>query len=458
MDYGECVSDEGLQLIIKEASMDWSATDQRYVQHGHSAGRNTPPLIIERGKGCTLWDADGREYLDAHGGAWLTQVGHGREELVEVAAAQMRKLEHFTTIWNYSNKPAIELAEALVTRAPASLARVRYGMTGSECDDEALQIVRHYHWLRGEPERTWVLTVRGCYHGRTYGGGALSLGSGTLAGIGPIPGDVEQLTPPWPYHRELYGGRDLVDFCVGELEATIERIGARRIAAMFGEPVMAVAGMVPPPDDYWRRMTEVLKAHGILFVADEVVTAFGRVGDWYGCNYYGVEPDIAVCAKGMASGYMPIGAVIMSADVADTIEGSSAGGSYGGHPTSCAVAKASIDIIERENLLENSRERGLQFLSELQPLLDLPVVGDVRGLGLLVGVELVADKETRAPLVVADDLNKRFREETGVIPGVFDNVIEITPPLVITSQEVTRTVEAVAFISERLSTDGMYRG
>jgi len=436
--------------------------DHRYVQHGLSSGRNAQPLILERGSGCSVWDSDGREYLDAHGSAWLAQVGHGREELAEVAAAQISKLEHFSSLWHYTTKPAIELAEALVTRAPASVARVRYSTSGSQSCDEALQVVRRYHWLSEAPERTWVLTVRGCYHGCTYGGAALAQGAiaahGTFDGMGPVGGDIAQLTPPWPYHQEFYDGDDLVDFCVRELETTIEQIGPEHIAAMFGEPVMGVAGMVPPPNDYWPRMTEVLRRHGILFVADEVVTAFGRVGAWYGSNYYGVEPDVMILAKGMASGYMPIGALLLRSKLADTLEGDYTGGSYGGHPVSCAVAKASIDIIERENLLENARERGLQFLSELQPLLDLPVVGDVHGLGLALGVELVSDKKARTPLALDDPtLVTRFREDTGVILGLHGHTLVITPPLIIKAEEVSRTVEAVTHITERLSTDGTYR-
>lgn len=448
-------------MITGQSSRDWSALDRRYVQHGLSTGREKPPLVIVRGEGCTVWDSQGREYLDAHGGAWLSNVGHGRRELAEVAAAQMNELEHFSTLWDYTNKPSIELAEALVTRAPASVARVRYSTSGSESDDEALQVIRRYHYVRGAPERTWILTVRGCYHGRTYGGISLARGSfmahGTLEGLGPVPGDVIQLTPPWPYHTELYGGEDLVEFCVRELETTIERLGAGRIAAMFGEPVMGPAGMIPPPDEYWPRMTAVLKAHDIPLVFDEVVTAFGRVGSWYGSVHYGVEPDIIICAKGMASGYMPISAILVSAEVADTLEGTYAGGSYGGHPTSCAVAKANIDIIEREDLLGNARLRGAQFLSELQPLLDLPVVGDVRGLGLMLAVELVADKSTRAPLVLDPALAACFRDDTGVIFGLHGNALAVTPPLTISPEEVTRATEALAFIAERLSTDGKYR-
>lgn len=442
--------------------MEWATLDRRYLQHGLSTGRESRPLILERGSGCSVWDTDGREYLDAHGGAWLSQVGHGREELAEVAAAQMKKLEHFSSFWHYTTKPAIELAEALVTRAPIGEARVRYSNSGSQCCDEALQVVRRYQWLRGAPERTWVLTVRGCYHGSTYGGAALNQGAvaahGTFDGMGPVGGDIAQLTPPWPYHQELYGGKDLVDFCVHELETTIERIGPGRIAAMFGEPVMGVAGMVPPPDDYWPRMTQVLKAHDILLVADEVLTAFGRVGAWYGSSYYGIEPDVIVCAKGIASGYMPIGALLIRSDVADTVEGDYSGGSYGGHAVSCAVAKASIEIIERENLLQNARERGLQFLSELQPLLDLPVVGHVHGLGLAIGVELVSDKKGRTPLALEDPtLVARFREDTGVILGLHGNTVALTPPLTISPEEVTRTVQAVSFITERLAVDGRYR-
>ena len=410
------------------------ALDRRYLVHPDDPGGER--VVIVGGEGCTVWDINGREYLDAHAGAWLTQVGHGRRELADAAAAQMRELAHFTNYWEYTTAPAARLAERLIEKAPSSLTRVRFGSSGSECDDEALQIVRQFHRSRGAGNRTVVLTLRGGYHGRSVAGSTLAGEADTSVFI---DGNVHQLTPPWPYHVEFYGGENLTDFCVRELEETIDRIGAGRIAALFGEPVMGPAGMIAPPDDYWPRIVEVLHKHGILFVADEVVTAFGRAGDWYASNIYGIEPDVMVVAKGIASGYMPLGAILLSDEVAREVTSVHTGGSYGGHMTACAVGLANMDIIEREGLNEAARERGAQLMAELAPLLELPIVGDVHGKGLMLGVELVRDKNTREPLRSAGyELCQRVRREAGILLGGKDNFFVIMPPLVITKEQVTQ--------------------
>ncbi|MBN9233977.1 MULTISPECIES: aspartate aminotransferase family protein [Phyllobacteriaceae] len=427
------------------AATDWAKRDARVVQHPHGNPQDPERLVLVRGKGSTLWDAEGREYIDAHAGAWLTQVGHGREELAKVAAEQMSTLAHFTIMADFANTPTIEFCERLVERAPRNIAKVRLMSSGSEADDEALQLVRLYHHRRGQPQRTKVLVLRGSFHGRTYGGAELA---GGRPGIGDVPDNAITLTPPWPYHTELFGGENLTDFCVRELEETIARVGAKNIAAMFGELVMGPAGMIPAPDDYWPRMVSVLKAHGILFVADEVVTGFGRAGAWYSSLDYNLAPDIIVLAKGIASGYMPLGALLLDANVADVLDGAGGGGSYAGHLVAAAVASANIDIIERENPLEASRERGRQFLDELGELINLPVVGDVRGRGLMVGVELVSDKATREPLFgrfpsLRKDIDRFLRTKHGVIVGIHGGTIALTPPLVITAREVSHVVDAV---------------
>ncbi|WP_181257359.1 aspartate aminotransferase family protein [Pseudaminobacter soli (ex Li et al. 2025)] len=424
---------------------DWARRDARVVQHPHGDAADPDRLVLVRGKGSTLWDVEGREYIDAHAGAWLTQVGHGREELAKVAAEQMSALAHFTIMNDFANPPTIEFCEKLVERAPKNIAKVRLMGSGSEADDEALQLVRLFHYRRGQPQRTKILVLRGSYHGRTYGGAELA---GGRPGIGEVPDGAIMLTPPWPYHAELFGGENLTDFCVRELEQAIARVGAENIAAMFGELVMGPAGMIPAPDDYWPRMVEVLRSHGILFVADEVVTAFGRAGAWYTSLDYHLAPDIIVLAKGIASGYVPLGALLLDGDVADVLDGASGGGSYAGHLMASAVASANIDIIERENLLEASRLRGAQFLEELRELLNLPVVGDVRGRGLMVGVELVSDKTTRQPLLdrfpnLKKDIDRFVRTRHGVILGIHGGTIALTPPLVITPREVSRVVDAV---------------
>jgi adenosylmethionine-8-amino-7-oxononanoate aminotransferase len=439
----------------------WAARDARVVHHPYGDPTDPDRLVLVRGKGSTVWDADGREYIDAHAGAWLTQVGHGREELARIAAAQMSALAHFTIAKDFANIPTIEFCEKLVQRAPKNIAKVRLMSSGSEADDEALQLVRMYHFQRGQPQRTKVLVLRGSFHGRTYGGAELA---GGRPGIGEIPMGAITLTPPWPYHTELFGGENLTDYCVRELEETIAKVGADQIAAMFGELVMGPAGMIPAPDDYWPRMVAVLKKHGILFVADEVVTAFGRAGAWYTSLDYGLEPDLIVLAKGIASGYVPLAALLLDSRVADVLDSAPGGGSYAGHLVASALGSANIDIIERENLLVASRQRGQQFLDELSALLELPIVGNVRGRGLAIGVELVSDQATRQSLFdrfanLRKDIPRYARQKHGVIIAIHGGAVALTPPLVITATEVTRVVDAVGDVLARvnLQTGGIDR-
>ncbi len=417
----------------------WLERDQQVVQHpGGGGGDNS--IVLSHGKGTRIWDIEGREYLDAQGGAWLNKVGHGRSELAEVAARQMAELAHFAFGFDYTNIPAIELAEKLVARAPANIAKVRFLTGGGEASDHALQLVRLYHFQQGKPERRKILVHRAAYHGGTMGG--VDLGGGR-PGIASESDEVIFLTAPRPYHTERYGGRDLTEFCVDELRVTIAEHGAENIAAMFGELAIANGGMIALPDDYWPAMTAVLQEHGILFVADEVVTAFGTVGSWFISNDYGLTPDIIALAKGISSGYMPMAALLLDKAFADKVHGLGSGNSYAGHAVGAAVASAHMDIIEREDLLENSRARGAQFLRELAPLLENPLVGDIRGRGLMLGIELVVDKDSREPLTaVAPQLNgtlpRYIRRKHGILLSVRSSTIILTPPLVITADEVSR--------------------
>lgn len=423
---------------------EWIERDRNAVQHpGGGGGADT--VVLSHGKGSAVWDVDGREYLDAQGGAWFNLVGHGRTELAVVAARQMARLAHFSIGFDFSSMPATALAEKLIELAPGNIRRARFMSGGGEADDHALQLVRLYHHRNGDPQRRKVLTHRGAYHGGTSGGAELA---GGVPGAGGTPGEVIQLTQPRPYHPELYGNRGMTDFCVDELQSVIAEHGPENIAAMFGELVIGPGGMIPLPDDYWPRMTAVLKRHGILFVADEVVTAFGRAGAWFTSNDYGLEPDIIVLAKGIASGYVPIAALLLDGRLADAVNGIGPGNSYAGHNVGCAVASAHMDIIERENLLENSRARGAQFLDELSQLASHPLVGNIRGRGLMIGVELVADKDSRRPLsdlapALHRDLPRYVRREHAVLLGMRAGAIVLTPPLIITEPEVSRICNAV---------------
>ncbi|MEM7472269.1 MAG: aminotransferase class III-fold pyridoxal phosphate-dependent enzyme [Pseudomonadota bacterium] len=431
-------------MTTKPIAADWIARDRSVVQHpGGGGGEHT--LVLSHGEGSRIWDVDGNSYLDAQGGAWFNKVGYGRKELAAVAAAQMEKLACFGFGFDYTNMPAVAFAEALVARAPENITTVRYETGGGEADDHALQLARIYQTQKGFPNRRKVLIHRDAYHGGTSAGVALT---GGKPGVLPTSPDAIVLTPPRPYHTELYGGRDMVAFCVDELRAVIAEHGAETIAAMFGEIMVGPGGMIPLPDDYWPAMTAVLKEHGILFVADEVVTGFGRAGAWFMSNEYRLSPDMIVLAKGICSGYVPMAAVMMSEDVAQTVNGFGPGNSYAGHAVGAGVGLAHIDIIENENLLENCMARGAQFMEELKPLADHPLVGNIRGRGLMMGIEPVSDKATRAPLIkdapwLFAGLPRYMRHKHGILLGLRTNVILLTPPLVIDRQEVSDICEAL---------------
>ena len=317
-------------------------------------------------------------------------------------------------------------------------------------------MARLYHHERGEPDRTILLARRSGYHGVGYGSGSLTGFDDYHAGFGPMLPDVHHLTPPWSYRRELFGGEDPTEHCVRELERTIQQFGADRIAAFVGEPIMGVAGMVTPPDDYWPRVTEVLRAHGVLVIADEVICAYGRTGRWFASEHYGIEPDIVVSAKGITSGYMPLGAVLVSRAVAAQLDlgpdGFPIGYTYTGHPTACAVALANLDLIEREGLVERSDALGARLLGELTPLTGLPCVGEVRGAGLMMAIELV--RETPAGMEIGPNVSRYLRERHGLIVRAHENVLSLSPPLVISDAEADRVVAALHDALDRVGDDG----
>ncbi|MBZ4017681.1 aminotransferase family protein [Streptomyces purpurogeneiscleroticus] len=440
-----------------------AAADRARIIHPYLPGTVEERVVMTEGSGCRLTDAEGRSYLDATGGLWLAQIGHGREEVARAAAEQMTKLEYFTSFWEFSNDKAIELATRLTSLAPAGLGHVYFTSGGSEGNEAAIKMARYYHHRRGESSRTWILARAKAYHGIGYGGGSATGFPLYHEGFAPMMPHVSHLTPPWPYRTELYGGEDPCDFLIRELEERIAEIGPGNIAAMIGEPIMGVGGMLVPPADYWPRVREVLDRHGILLIFDEVVTAYGRVGEWFAAQHFGVTPDILVTAKGITSGYTPLGALLVGDHVAEQLlreHGFPMGYTYNGHPVAAAVALANLDIIEREGLLARAVEIGGALHAELQAQLgDLPVVGEVRSVGMMLAVELVADKGTRAPLPVRPERMPHdvIRRETGVIVRDSAHSIVLSPPLVMTEAEVKETVTAMRSVLERTTPTGEIR-
>lgn len=431
--------------------------DSEHVIHPWSFGG--PSLMITRGEGSSYFDAEGREYLDGLGGIQLCEIGHGRAEMAEVAAAQMAELEYAPMFWNFGNERAAELAHRLVELAPDGIEEVFFTNGGSESCESAIKMARLYHHLRGEPERMQILSLSHSYHGMTYGALSASGLSGLKIGFGELPGGFYHLTTPYPYHEELYGGEDAFEYCLRELEETVQRLGPDRLAAFIGEPVLTVGGVIVPPKEYWLAVSELCHRHGILLIADEVVTAFGRLGDWFASPASGMTPDLIATAKGLTSGYLPLGAVLTSREVGDTLRNAESGFMHGytycGHPVACAVGLKNLEIIEREGLAENARRVGAHLLEGLRTLLELPVVGDVRGVGLLASVELVANKETRSPIEVRrQEIADRIRDEEGVIVrSIYHNVI-IAPCLVLSEDEADRIVEALRRVLVSTGVDG----
>lgn len=433
--------------------------DRRHLIHPHQSADHKERHVIVRGKGSHVWDAHGNNYLDMTGAAnWLAQVGHGRQELADVAARQTAELAYFTSFDVYSNDKSIRLAARLAELAPQGLDRVFFTNGGSEGVETAIKAARLFHARRGEPERTWIIARGFGYHGATYGAVSATGFEHLHAGIGPLLPHVEKVTPPLPYHSELYGGEDPTDFLVAELERTITRIGPSNIAAMIGEPVMGGAGVVVPPDDYWPRVRALLERHGILLIADEVVTAFGRTGAWFDSEQRGMDADLIVTAKGLTSGYAPLGAVLMRTDIGDQItagQGFSHGFTFFGHSVGCAIALANIELIANEGLVARAVRIGEWLRNGLAPAAQLQPVGEIRVAGATVGIELVVSRETREPQFAgAAAAVDELRDAHQVIARNYGNTIVLAPPLVLDQDEARQAVQAIIEVLGRLSEDG----
>jgi adenosylmethionine-8-amino-7-oxononanoate aminotransferase len=436
--------------------------DRRHLIRSLQRGDINDRVVVVRGAGCTVWDAHGNEYLDAAGGGvWHSPLGHGRKDLAEVAAAQMKELEFFTSLLEFSNDKAIRLAARLADLAPQGINRVFFSSGGSEAVETAIKAARLFHNRRGEPDRTWIIARHYSFHGATYGSGTATGFPPMQLGVGPNLPHVEKVSPPYLYRAaDLYGDQDPTDFLLNELEQVIERIGPGNVAAMIGEPIMAGGGVLTPPDDYWPRVRELLSRHGILLIADEVVTAFGRIGAWFDSGRRGMAPDMITVAKGIAGGYAPLGATLMTDQIADTLLGTDDGFFHGytfqGHPVACALGLATIDIIEREGLLANALSIGDWLRTGLSPAAALPTVGDIRIEGSLAAVELVSDRETRIPMGWPEVTNVAFeiRQAHGVIARPYGHNLVLAPPLIFTEQQAQRATGAVVEVLSRLAVTG----
>ena len=420
------------------------ALDRRHLIHPVSnfrAHERTGPLVLASGQGAYVRDVDGKEYLDAFAGLWCVNVGYGQQSVVDAAAAQMSKLPYATEYFDFASEPAIRLAARLVELTPASLTRVYFTLGGSDAVDSAIRYITQYYHARREPQRKHFIALERGYHGSSSAGAGLTALRAFHTGF-DVPTPAQHHIPsPYPYRHPA--GADpaaLIAASVASLRQKVLEIGRDRVAAFFCEPVQGSGGVIIPPRGWLKAMREACRELGILFVADEVITGFGRTGPMFACEAEGVEPDLMTMAKGLTAGYAPMGAVMMSEAVYATIADGIADGlplghgyTYSGHPVSAAIGLEVLRLYKEGGLLANAAAQAPRFEAGLQALRQHPLVGDARQRGLLGALELVADKRSKRGFDASLRVNERVTRSAlrnGLIFRSFgDNILGFAPAL-----------------------------
>jgi putrescine aminotransferase len=403
-----------------------------------------PQLIFKSGSGATLTDIDGREYIDGFASLWNVNVGYGRTELADAAAAQMKTLAFSSAYGGFGSAPAIELATKLAELAPGELEVTYFASGGAEANDTAYKIARLYWTLRGEPERVNIVSRLRDYHGLTVGATSATGLSNFWKGFGPLAPGFLHAPSPDPYRFSGDGSPGAA--YAKALEDVVLKAGAHTVAAVVAEPIQGAGGVIVPPADYFPLLRQVCDRHRLLLIADEVITGFGRTGRWFALQHWNVQPDLMIFAKGVTSGYLPLSGVMLTRSVHDTlksVKGPFAHGfTYSGHPTACAVALRNLQILEDEHLVDRAAERGAYLQKQLQHLRSHEIVGDVRGLGLVAGIELVRDRDTKelhdATVGVARRIWLDALEQGVIVRPLPGDVVAICPPFVISEQQIDR--------------------
>jgi len=432
------------------------------------------PLIVAETDGCYVVDAKGRRMLDGVGGMWCVNIGYGREEMAQAIAEQARRLCYFSPFGIIGTPPAIELGARLAAYAPGDLRHVFFTTGGSTAVDSALRFVQFYFNFIGRPAKKHIITRDYAYHGSTYLSASVSGKPGDRGNLDFVTDTVHHLPAPNPYRRPEGMSEDEFRAAkVRELEDKILELGPDRVACFIAEPILASGGVIVPPPGYQRRTWEICRRHGVLYISDEVVTGFGRLGEIFASEpVFDVVPDIITCAKGLTSGYVPLGAFLVSDSLYAAITGPEAKGklfsngfTYSAHPVACATGLKNLEIIERENLCRHVRELAPYFQARFRSLADLPLVGDVRGSHFMVCVEFVADKKSKEPAPAEWDIGFRIIEEAmarGLLVRPMAHLVVLSPPLVIGRGEIDEAVEilraAIGAVADGLAREGLWRG
>ncbi len=437
-------------MTTPDANSAW-AKDRNHVLHPYTdfaTFKDEGSQVIETAKGLYVTDTDGRRLLDGIAGLWCVNIGHGRREMADAISDQVLKMQYYNPFGHSTNEPAAELGHWLASHAPGNLNHVYYTTGGSTANDAAIRLVHYYFTMRGLHRKKKIISRNDAYHGATYV-------AAELTGIHATKSSFDKVGENFIHHisaANLYAKPETMteeaycDGLVQELENRIEQLGADNVAAFIAEPIMGAGGVLLAPKGYHRRMWEVCKRHDMLYIADEVVTAFGRLGEWFASeSVFDYQPDILVSAKGITSGYIPLGATLISDEIYEVISRPQCDGgvfsmglTYFGHPVACAAALKNVEIIEREDLLTLARDTGAYLQETAQSLMDLPIVGDVRGQGLMMAVDLVADKTSKAGFPVTAQAGARvFNKciENGVIVRPVGDRLVLSPPITINREE-----------------------
>ena len=418
-------------------------------------GEDDSSSVIVRGEGAYIYDAEGNRLLDGPAGMWCMQVGYGRREIADAVAEQMMTLS-YATAFTLINNREVELAQRIAAETPGDLNRIYFTTGGSTAVDAALRLCQLASNIQGKPQRKQILTREKAYHGSTYLSASVTGKERDKTAMDIIRDGVHFLSAPCHYYFPQFETEDaFCDFLIAELEEKILEVGAENIMCFIAEPVLASGGVIVPPADYHQRCWQMVKRYGITYIADEVVTGFGRLGHWFASEkVFGIVPDIIIFAKGVTSGYIPMGGYAVSDQFMTQISGDNADGclysngyTWSGNPVACAAALASWDILEKDNLLQNVLEVGPYFQQQLRKLEENPLVGNVRGKGLMAAVEMTIKGRNEADLLEKDyaigEMVDRHCQRLGLLVRPFINICIISPPLIITRAQVDELVTAL---------------
>ncbi|HMN44379.1 MAG TPA: aspartate aminotransferase family protein [Povalibacter sp.] len=440
-------------FIPSRSTAEWQALDASHYIHpftDHAALGRKGTRVISRAEGVYLYDSDGRQILDGMSGLWCVNLGYGRRELAEAAYKQLLELPYYNSFFQVAHPPAIELSRLLAEVTPPQFKHVFFTGSGSEANDTVVRSVRRYWELMDQPQRTVIISRKNAYHGSTMAGASLG-GMAPMHAQGglPIPGIVHIRQPYWYVEGGDLSPEEFGLVAARALEEKILEIGPERVAAFIGEPIQGAGGVIIPPSTYWPEIQKIVDRYGILLIADEVICGFGRTGQWFGSQYFDIKPDLMPIAKGMSSGYLPIGGVMIADRVAAVLTekgGEFAHGfTYSGHPAACAVACATINILRNENVIERVRNDIAPYMKQRwAELAEHPLVGEARIVGLIGALELVKDKSKRELFADPGEVGTLCRDlciSNGLVMRAVRDTMIVAPPLVMTRAHVDELID-----------------